>query len=82
MLGSFGYHHAIDHDAGHLDLAGVERVAVGDALDLGDDDAAGVARGHGDGETSNVSASRSMVILPLRSAVVPRMMPTSIGKAL
>ena len=31
---------------------------------------------------SSVSASRSMVMLPSGSAVVPRMMPTSIGKAL
>ena len=43
-------HHAVDEDAGDLDLARVERAAVGDALDLHDDEAAGVARGHGDGE--------------------------------
>ena len=42
--------HAVDEDAGDLDLARVERAAVGEALDLHDDEAAGVARGHGDGE--------------------------------
>ena len=40
--------HAVDENAGNLDLPRVERAALGDALDLRDDDAAGVARRHGD----------------------------------
>ena len=35
---------------GHLHLPGVERAALGDALDLRDDHAARVARGHGNGQ--------------------------------
>ena len=41
---------AIDQDAGDLDLPRVERAALGDPLDLHDDDAARVARRHRDGQ--------------------------------
>ena len=41
---------AIDEDPGNLHLPRVERSALGDAFDLRDDDAAGVARGHRDRE--------------------------------
>ena len=41
---------AVDQDARDLDLARVEAAPLGDALDLDDDDAAGVVRGGGDGE--------------------------------
>ena len=48
----FGLRHddAIDEYARYLHLAWIERAAFGDTLDLRDDDAAGIARGHGDGE--------------------------------
>ena len=39
-----------NEDAGNLDVARVERATLGDAFDLGDDDAARVVRGHGDGQ--------------------------------
>jgi hypothetical protein len=39
---------AVDQNARNLDLARVEAATLGDALDLDDDDAAGVVRGHGD----------------------------------
>ena len=45
-----GHHHRIDQHAGHLDLARVQRAALGDALDLRDDHAARIARGHRDGQ--------------------------------
>ena len=45
------HHHAIDHHARHLHLPRIERAALGDALDLRDDDAAGIARRHGDGQS-------------------------------
>ena len=45
-----GYHDAIDQHARHFHLTRIERAAFGDALDLRDHDAAGIARGHGDGE--------------------------------
>ena len=41
---------AVDQDARDLDLARVEAAALRDALDLDDDDPAGVVRGHGDGK--------------------------------
>src|SRR5262249_32616158 len=40
--------HTADEIAGYVDLPRVERAALGDALDLHDDQAAGVARRHGD----------------------------------
>ena len=48
----FGLRHddAIDEYAGYLHLARIERAAFGDAFDLRDDDAAGIARRHGDGQ--------------------------------
>jgi hypothetical protein len=48
VLGTIRHHHAVDQHARHLHLARIERAALGDALDLHDDDTAGVARGHGD----------------------------------
>jgi hypothetical protein len=48
MLGPLGDDDAVDEDAGHLDLARVKRAALGDALDLRDDDAAAVVRRHRD----------------------------------
>ena len=44
------HHDAVDQHAGHFHLARIERAAFGDALDLRDHDAAGIVRGHGDGE--------------------------------
>ena len=41
---------AVDEDARNLHLSRVEAAAVGDPLDLGDDDAARIVRRHGDGE--------------------------------
>ena len=49
VFGLLGDDHAVDEDAGNLDLPRVERAALGDALDLDDDRAAGVVRRHGDG---------------------------------
>jgi len=43
-----GHHHAIDKDAGNLDLPRVKRAALGNALDLGDDQTSAIVRGHGD----------------------------------
>ena len=45
VVGALGEHHAVDEHAGDLHVARVERAFVGDALDLREDDAAGVARG-------------------------------------
>ena len=50
ILAPLGDDHAIDQDAGDLDLARVQAAALGDALDLHDDAPAGVVRGHGDRE--------------------------------
>ena len=50
VLGLLGDDHAVDHHAGHLHLPRRQRMRVGHALDLRDDDAAGVARGHRDGQ--------------------------------
>ena len=47
--GALGDDDAVDEDARDFHLARVQRAGFGDALDLGDDDAAAVARGHGDG---------------------------------
>ncbi len=41
---------AVDQDARNLDLTRVQAAALGDALDLDDDDAAGIVRGRGDRE--------------------------------
>ena len=41
---------AVDQNARYLHLARVEAAALGDALDLGDDDAARIVRRHRDGE--------------------------------
>jgi hypothetical protein len=49
VFGLLGDHHAVDQNAGNLDLARVERAALGDALDLDDDRAARVVRRHRDG---------------------------------
>ena len=66
---------AVDQDAGDLDLARMERAALGDALDLHDHHAAAsCARPSRSTALSSVSASRSIVMLPSGSAVVPRMM--------
>ena len=43
-----GDDHAVDQDAGDLDLARVQRAALGDALDLHDHQAAAVVRRHRD----------------------------------
>ena len=48
ILGLLGDDDAVDQDAGDLHLPRVERAALGDALDLDDDEAARVARRHGD----------------------------------
>jgi hypothetical protein len=56
--------------------------ALGDALHLGDDDAAELRAAMAMAWASSVRASFSIVMLPSGSAVVPRMMPTWIGKAL
>ena len=48
VLGSLGDDDAVDQNAGHLDLARVERAALGEPLDLRDDDAAAVVRRHRD----------------------------------
>jgi hypothetical protein len=58
---------------GIFTCARVQRVRLGHALDLRDDDAAAVVHGHRDGQRlSSVSASRSIVRLPSVSAVVAR----------
>ncbi len=44
------HHDAVDHDARHFHLPRIERAAFGNAFDLSNHDAAGIARGHGDGE--------------------------------
>ena len=44
------HHDAIDQHARHFYLTRIERAAFGNALDLRDHDAAGIARGHGDGK--------------------------------
>ena len=50
VLGLLGDDDAVDEDAGDLHLPRIERAALGDALDLRDDDAARVARRHRDRE--------------------------------
>ena len=50
VIFGLGHHDAVDQNAGDLDLARIEAAALGDALDLRDDDAAGIVRGHGDGQ--------------------------------
>jgi hypothetical protein len=82
LLGALGPHHAVDQHAGHLDLAGLQAAALGHLLHLGDDDAAAVVRGHRHGQVVLRQASRSIVMLPSASAVVPRMKATEIGNAL
>ena len=72
---------AIDEDAEDLHLPRVDAAAVGDPLDLRDDDAAGIAAAIAIASAWSVSASRSIVMLPSGSAVVPRMIPTWIGNA-
>ena len=46
VLGLLGDDHAVDQHAGDLHLPRRQRAALGDALDLHDDDAAGVVRRH------------------------------------
>ena len=48
VLGPLRDYHAIDQDPGDLDLPGVEAMAVGKALDLGNDEATRIMDGHGD----------------------------------
>ena len=48
VFGLLGDHHAVDQNAGYLDLPRVQRAALGNAFDLNDDRAAGIARRHGD----------------------------------
>ena len=48
MVLGLGDDHAVDQDARYLDLAGIERAALGDPLDLRNHDTAGIARSHGD----------------------------------
>ena len=50
MFRLFRDHDAVDENPRDLDLARVQAAAVGEALDLNDDDAARVAHRHGDGE--------------------------------
>ncbi len=45
-----GQHNGIDHDAGHLHHAWMQRAALGNAFHLRNDDAARIARRHGDGQ--------------------------------
>jgi hypothetical protein len=49
VFGLFGDHHAVDQNAGDLHLTRVQRAALGNTLDLHDDDAARVPGGHGNG---------------------------------
>ena len=49
VFGLFSHHDAIDQNAGNFYLPRVQRATLGDAFDLHDDDAAGVARRHRDG---------------------------------
>ncbi len=49
VLGLFGDDHEIDQHARNFHQAWIEGAAVGNPFDLGDDDAARVVRGHGDG---------------------------------
>ena len=58
-------HDAIDQHAGDLDLARIERIGGGDALDLRDDEArASSCAAIAAARLSSVSASRSIVMLP------------------
>ena len=82
VLGPLGDDDAVDQDARDLDLARVEAAALGDPLDLRDDEPPELRAAMAIASASSVSASRSMVTLPSGSAVVPRMMPTLIGNAL
>ena len=50
VFATFGEDHAVDEDARDLHLPWVQVTALGDALDLHDDPAAGVVRRHRDGE--------------------------------
>ncbi len=43
-------HDTVDEHAGHHDLAGIERALCAHALDLRDDEAVRIARGHGERE--------------------------------
>ncbi|OIQ71535.1 hypothetical protein GALL_468450 [mine drainage metagenome] len=45
-----GDHHRIDQHTGYFDAARVQCAALGQAFDLGNHDAAAVARGHGNGQ--------------------------------
>ena len=50
MILRLGHHHAIDEDAGNLDLPWIERTALGYSLHLRDDQPVGIADRHGDGQ--------------------------------
>jgi hypothetical protein len=65
-----------------LTWRGLQRAALGDALDLRDDDAARVVRRHRDGQRLQRQRLALHGEVAVGSAVVPRMMPTWIGKAL
>ena len=70
---------AVDENARYMHLFRFDRTLFDDALDLRDDDAAMLWAAMACARLSSMSASRSMVILPKGSAVVPRMNATSIG---
>ena len=50
ILAPLGDHHAIDHNAGNLDLPRVQAATFGDALDLHDDPPAGIVSCHSYGK--------------------------------
>ena len=50
ILRPLGDDDAVDQDARDLHLPRIQAAALGDALDLRDDEAAAVVRGHGDGQ--------------------------------
>ena len=74
--------HAVDQDAGDLHLARVQGAGRRDALDLRDHEPLEFLAAMAIARLSSVSASRSMVMLPAGSAVVPRISATWIGNAL
>ena len=82
MVFRLGHHHAIDHDARNFDLPGIEGAAFGNALDLGDDDAAGIVRRHRDGQRLQRQRLLFHGQIAIGVAGRARMMPTLIGKVL
>ena len=76
------HHDAINQHARYFYLTRIERAAFGNALDLRDHDAAGIARGHCDSKRFQRQGFLLHCQMPSGSPVVALMMLTLIGNLL